>query len=351
MSHFLDSTVKISNLDLLRENLNSNHSNYSPEVNLTVQEMTYDNCHSDTDGGAIFVTFRSCVYCNFSSFTNCTSGAKGGAMFIIADLVNFTQGCVTHCSAAQGTAFFIPLVSTNLSFEGCSIDHNLDSGTSKQSVYAYGHDILSVNNNFSSSTLTDLPGPFFYTEHSLNNTRLTLYNLTSTTNTDGYIFAFSGISLSKESNLSIIYNCQSNGFILYSAIESFTFNEFYFINNTMQNKVLDVHEVSTFSNSHFSQGESDVYENLGYLSFNNCTFQSSVKTEMSMITSLGCWGHSHYIFRKPKKAVLIVVIVLIASLLVGSFIFIRIHKWKLDMKFAAENESIIDDGQQQDALI
>ena len=358
ISYFLDTPIKINELKIYRENLKNNHSNYSPEFNLTVQEMSYSNCRSDNDGGAIYVVFKGSIYCNFTSFKQCSSGISGGAMYIIANSTNFTQACITECTSKKGSAFYIPDIYHELVFDGCSFDTNTDPN-SIRTVYGVANDIKCFDTNYSLISISTIPGPFYSTNHDLYISHLSLINLTQSSTTQveeqpNSIITLSGICLSKQINTTNIYGCNAKfGYIFLSSINQLTIEAFYFSENYVDENhqlisvQLDAESVNLFSNCIFSNSQSKVSLDSTQIKFQNSVFSSNQRTELPQVTSKGCWEHSLYKWKPPKTWALILVGVLVGAIFLAAFIFVIHHHAKLIKQREAENLNLIPDKDRQ----
>ena len=123
--NFLISSIYINTLSLIyREDIIGKQLNLGNFSSMAVSEMSFRNCGSQYDGGAIFTIFEGDFICNFTSFHSCYSAIdySGGGVFVIANTTNFTSSCFTNCSSSRGSSFITRETLTLTSIEKCQFD-------------------------------------------------------------------------------------------------------------------------------------------------------------------------------------------------------------------------------------
>ncbi|OHT06632.1 hypothetical protein TRFO_25235 [Tritrichomonas foetus] len=334
MTHFLNSAIRIGELQLYRYDITDNHTNYSPAANLSVNEMKFFDCKAEYDGGAIFVISDTFFVCNFTVFSNCSANNKGGAIFSIVPQINFTQGCFSGCSARIGTAVYAPNSDYNFTFEGCFIDYS-EGSNSDLVIYADAPDIISSSNNITSVVLSGSV-LFLQTTHFLGLTHLTLQNNTASQ----AILILSQAQKVDEINESNLIGCNAPILIKIDQFDVVISN-FHFVDSNCDNYFeLSDGSTLTLTGCFFDKEESKVPASATKV---DCKFNSKEDPiDLEYVITKGCWAHSYYTWSPPKLAVQVVVGVVIAGCLIGAFIIVIIHAFCKRKKEADNNELIIN---------
>lgn len=337
MSHFLNSAIRIGEFQLFRFEISNVHSNYSPEDNLSVNEMKFFDCKADFDGGAIFVILESSFVCNFTVFSNCTAQSKGGAIFCIVPQVNFTQGCFTHCQSQLGTAVYCPDAGSNFTFEGCYSDYSIKEGQNSEYVfYASSPDIISTSSNFSHNSMSGNGVLYLQTTHLFAVTQFTFFNNTA----DNSICVFSQVQTVAEINTTNFIANKAKSMIY---IDHFNpvLKKFYFYQNTIEPLYFNLSEgtVLTLIDCFFDLTSSSIQSDV---TTKGCQFNSTSTLNLDHVITKGCWDHSTYTWSPPKLAYQVIVGLIIAALLIGAFIAVAVHFYCRTKK-RKDNQALIQD--------
>ena len=333
-SHFLDSSVKTVSEHLLRLDYKGNHTNFSKDPELVIEEMTFTDCTSQWDGGAVFVIFESFLICNYSAFANCWAGNKGGAVFCVTPVVNFTGSCFQNCSARLGCSVYSPDCEVNMSFQGCVVDQ-VENQDGSSAVLGFGREIVFSDDNFSSITVNK-DAVTLETDHSIQMYRMTFDRVSSV---DG-IVSLARVQNDHTLRETNVIGCKSDGclivvhnynpvFVNYVFVDSAC--EFYF--NVTGNLIV--------SECVFDHGEEkltaggELNKTVVDCEFNNV---SAPLNDLGVVSTQQCWFHSRYIWRKPKLWVQIVVGLVIALILVGGLLGIVIHSCLRKRRHRQEKE-------------
>ncbi|KAK8871037.1 hypothetical protein M9Y10_008950 [Tritrichomonas musculus] len=320
MSHFLNSAIRIDSLQLFRYEIHNTHSNYSPEDNLSVNEMRFFDCNAEFDGGAIFVILDTFFVCNFTVFSNCSAQSKGGAIFCIVPQVNFTQGCFSHCQSKLGTAIYAPDSESNFTFEGCYSDYSIKAGSQSEYVfYASSPDIIATTSNFSHNSMSGNGVLFLQTTHLFALTHFTFYNNTS----EDSICTLSQVqSVAGINNTNFIGN-KAKSIIKINLFEPILKN-IYFSQSSIETSYFNLTSETklTLIDCHFDLDQSKIPSGV---TANGCTFSSESTMNLDHVITKGCWDHSTYTWSPPKLAYQIIVGIIIAAILIGAFAAAAIH--------------------------
>lgn len=324
VTSFLSSPIHIDGHQLLRYDVQGQHTDLSQYSELLVTEMTFADCTTEHDGGAIYATADTYVFCNFSSFSNCSAGNKGGAFFALVPHLNFTQGCFNNCAAKRGTAVFAGYSEKNISFEGCYID-GAEDDSADSAIYAYTRDLVMKGSNISYVNIAANAAFSVQTTHWLNISDMTFYNLSS----NKYITSFQGAEPNTPFESSNFIACKTPGSeIIYINGYSMEYRDVVFYQCTCEKYFAigsDVLKVRLVNTSFDDIDESKIADDTSKFVLNNTVFKQLEPNEtidLDAVITKGCWGHSHYIWESPKTLVQVVVGVIIALCLIVGLILI-----------------------------
>lgn len=321
-SHFLESPVTTSRVHLRRLDYDRNHTNFSPEPDLIVDEMTFDDCESQFDGGAIFVIFQSYLICNFSAFSNCRAGNKGGAIFCVAPIVKFEGSCFQNCVAKIGSSVFSPDCEVNMSFEQCFVDQ-VDNNAGHAAVLGFGHDLLFSRDNFSRLILS-ASAITLETDHSIRMFQMTFQNIT----TEEGILMLTRVQNDHELNETNVIDCKSSSSLIvvrdYNPVfDRYVFSgsecEYYF--NATGHLVLSECVFDLADDKAVADSDSLTKEIID-CQFNQATPEFNT---LDIVSTQECWFHSRYVWHPPTLWVQIVVGVAICVIVLGGLLGIIIH--------------------------
>lgn len=339
---FLSSPIHIDNYQLLRLDISNKHLDLSKESEVVVTEMTFVNCTTEGDGGAIYIVSDSYMFCNFSSFSGCNATNKGGAIFALIPHLNFTQGCFNNCDAMNGTAVFTGLAEINASFEGCYID-GAENEMADSTIFINSRDVIMKNSNISFVDIKSNPAFSIKTTHWLNISGMTFYNLTS----KSYIASFEGVEPNTPFEMSNFMHCNAQDAIIYLSSYSQEYKNVVFY-QCQCNKYFEIGEdvlKVTLSNVSFDNSEeSDIADDLTKFVLANITYSELGNKDLKKLSTVitnGCWAHSHYIWQSPKRAVQIIVGIVIGVCLVGGFLIIIIHHVRKNRKEKKEDKATV----------
>ena len=320
---------------LLRLDYKRNHTNFSQEPELIVDEMTFDDCQSQFDGGAIFVIFQSYLICNFSAFSNCRAGNKGGAIFCVAPIVKFEGSCFQNCVAKIGSAVFSPDCEVNMSFEQCSVDQ-VDNDAGDAAVLGFGRDLLFSRDNFSSLILS-ASAITLETDHSIRMFQMTFQNIT----TEEGILMLTRVQNDHELNETNVIDCKSSLSLIVVRDYNPVFDRYVFSGSQCQ-YYFNVTGHLVLSECLFDLAEEKVVADSESLTKEiiDCQFDqaSPELNTLGIVSTQECWFHSRYVWKPPTLWVQIVVGLAICIILFGGLLGIVIHSCVRSHRHKKEKE-------------